>query len=378
MHFYNINQCLLMYRIIGVYPEKSGSKIQSAIFLWTFTALLSVYYLNILFFIYNYESLTLEEAISALESNGIMFHGMFKLTVLFLRKSQVCDLLERMEHLFWKIEDIENLDRRRPHLKYLENLKNVCRVFTSICATTTLAFILRPIFLHGSYLTFDTYNPEWIPYYALWLFESMVFVTGIWFPVSGLDIIMLSILMLTKLQFRLLNEELTELFDSEADMKNVDQRIGKCVRHHAFLIDYVKRINKTFSEAMLFYVGVITISMCVEMYLISTRDSLKASFKSMSYIFNGLVQYSVCYCVPAQAISDEAYATAYSIYSSKWYEHPTHSVKIAVLMIMAKAQHTLPIVAGGFLIVNLDTCFKTIKTMVSYCMFLRTMTVQPE
>ncbi|KAJ8933371.1 hypothetical protein NQ314_014086, partial [Rhamnusium bicolor] len=68
--------------------------------------------------------------------------------------------------------------------------------------------------------------------------------------------------------------------------------------------------------------------------------------------------------------------TSYSAYFSNWQEHITQSVKTPTLMIMARSQKRLDITAGGLVNINLETCMKTVKTVVSYYMFLRTMATE--
>ncbi|CAH1999459.1 unnamed protein product [Acanthoscelides obtectus] len=83
---------------------------------------------------------------------------------------------------------------------------------------------------------------------------------------------------------------------------------------------YIKRLNNTFSPSMLIFHVIVLLSMCMEMYRASTQLDLLACLRPMLYSAFGLFQFFICYCAYSQALINE-----------------------------------------------------TLKTMVSYCMFLRTM-----
>ncbi|KAJ8950424.1 hypothetical protein NQ318_003700, partial [Aromia moschata] len=85
-------------------------------------------------------------------------------------------------------------------------------------------------------------------------------------------------------------------------------------------------------------------------------ESVRQSLKSITYTINGLLQYIICYCIPAQIISNQADEVATSAYFSKWYERPTKLAKTAVLMIIANGQIPATIIACGFMKINMESC----------------------
>ncbi|XP_023309980.1 odorant receptor 85b-like [Anoplophora glabripennis] len=146
---------------------------------------------------------------------------------------------------------------------------------------------------------------------------------------------------------------------SEGKWKHFDKKIKKIVEYHDFLLDFVNRINDVFSEGLLVYVIVIVLSMCVQMYIVSTQHSLMELIKPLFYLTNALVQYIFCYCLPAQALSDEADRTTEYAYFSRWYENPS-SAKVAQLMILGRSQKKTHILAGGIVKIDLETCLKVL------------------
>ncbi|KAJ8917575.1 hypothetical protein NQ315_000058 [Exocentrus adspersus] len=279
-----------------------------------------------------------------------------------------------MEENFWKIEEVENTDVKNTYNKFLNKLKTILQFFTSLCVFLAVLFIIKG-FLGQT--IFETYNPEWFPFYLMVIYQSFTCVMTISFPVIGTDLFIFTIFLLTSLQFRLLNEEMQDIFggteENNLEQAIIRRRIKRCVRHHIFLKEYVNLLNETFSEVLFIYNGDIVLSLCVEMYIVSTQNSFQAAVKAAVYVFTGMFQYTVCYCIAAQAITDEADKINNSVYFGKWYEHPDEYVRTATKLMIANGQRPVAITALGFMKINLETCLKTTQTILSYCMFLRTM-----
>ncbi|CAH1993321.1 unnamed protein product [Acanthoscelides obtectus] len=60
-----------------------------------------------------------------------------------------------------------------------------------------------------------------------------------------------------------------------------------------------------------------------------------------------------------------------SAYFSYWYEYLPRSC--TTKLVIMQSQKKAIVTAGGLIDINLATSLTTVKTMVSYCMFLRTM-----
>ncbi|CAH2002985.1 unnamed protein product [Acanthoscelides obtectus] len=76
----------------------------------------------------------------------------------------------------------------------------------------------------------------------------------------------MSVITLTTMQFLLLNEELQNVVQDEIEGKDVERTIRRCIRHHSFLLNYMRRINEVFSMRLVLFFGIILITMCLEMY----------------------------------------------------------------------------------------------------------------
>nr|CAI5844649.1 unnamed protein product [Callosobruchus analis] len=101
----------------------------------------------------------------------------------------------------------------------------------------------------------------------------LIIFLGINMPVICLDTLIMTLIVLTHIQFRLLNHELENLYSYGFQNGNPTyfvNKLRKIVRHHNFLLEFTQKINMTFSETFLTYMGIIIIAICIEMYNLST------------------------------------------------------------------------------------------------------------
>nr|CAH7766228.1 unnamed protein product [Callosobruchus chinensis] len=301
---------------------------------------------------------------------------MVKCTTLFVNREKILDLLKRTQQDFWDFKVIETTSpKKRECLQPLENLKKVFHVYIVLYLSALTSFVLFPIVSKGEeLLIYECYRPPWLPYHVLLVLEQVVGTMCTLFTMLPVDFMFMSLITLTLVQYKLLNMELKQLFDTEAKThhkESLERKIGECVKHHAYLYDYIKRINDTFSTSMLVFHVIVILSMCMEMYRVSSQSDLSVCLRPMLYTSFGLFQFIICYCAYSQALIDEANDVSLNIYLSGW-QTSLCSAK-SIMMIIAMAQKEVKIQAGGIANIDLKTGLDTLKTMISYCMFLRTM-----
>ncbi|VEN55161.1 unnamed protein product [Callosobruchus maculatus] len=88
------------------------------------------------------------------------------------------------------------------------------------------------------------------------------------------------------------------------------------------------------------------------------------------HILLALYMIAFCYCIPVQNMTDEIANVSVSAYFSNWQNH-SKKTKDIIIVILA-AQKKFEITAGGIVPLNMQTMMAACKSMVSYCMFLRT------
>lgn len=165
-----------------------------------------------------------------------MFQGFLKLINLFVKRSKILNLLRTMESHFWKIESVKDANSRNNHKKFLKSLKNISTFFTFLCASLAVLFIIKGFV---GQTIFEIYLPQWFPFYLSVLYQGFTCVQTISYPVIGTDLFIFTIFMLTSLQFKMLNDEIKNIYgeteENPTDTHTIKRRLIKCVDHHIFL-----------------------------------------------------------------------------------------------------------------------------------------------
>nr|ALR72561.1 odorant receptor OR16 [Colaphellus bowringi] len=195
-----------------------------------------------------------------------------------------------------------------------------------------------------------------------------------------MDIVVLTLISLTAIQFKLLNKGVAKIFKGITNLEQADvvirERIQKYKNHHAFLMTFRNELNNLFSNAILAYMGVIITTQCTELYVLFSWNSIQEGIRAVLYASTMFFELYICYCLPAQDLIDEAEKLPISIYCSKWYQYPNHFKD--VLLLLGQFQLNMLISAGGVAILDIQTGFAALKSMVSYFAFLRTVGASSE
>nr|CAI5866180.1 unnamed protein product [Callosobruchus analis] len=271
MLFYNVRQCLNISNFAGVNPLKNDM-IQWLVYRIIILGALSVLYLEVLLLVYKEEKLTIIDFTEAYSGMSMVIHGIQRSSGLYFNKSTLAILIRRMETDFWSPDDIPlSKEEKQFFADTHQRLKTAFKMLILFCSLNSGCACFQTFFLPENVLAFVCYEPETINFWYIWTLQAFVMVFSIVVPIVSLDVMLMTILVLTELQFKLLNKEVETLFDVDANTgENVDKRIERVIRQHNFLLEYTKMINKTFSGPMLAYMAIIVSSMCVEMYNLSS------------------------------------------------------------------------------------------------------------
>nr|CAH7714810.1 unnamed protein product [Callosobruchus chinensis] len=157
---------------------------------------------------------------------------------MFINRDKVLDLLTRINTKFWNYED-DSDSRKRKCLQPLYDVKKIINIYVTMYSTTLTCFALVPVFSKGEVLIYECYRPSWIPYRVLLFLEQLTGVLCTLFTILPVDFLFMSVTTLTRVQYKLLNEELRHIFDSVTDSKDrvveLRRKIRACAEHHAFL-----------------------------------------------------------------------------------------------------------------------------------------------
>ncbi|KAG5885624.1 hypothetical protein JTB14_006170 [Gonioctena quinquepunctata] len=289
------------------------------------------------------------------------FKGGLKLLTFYIRRYKVRDLLRQIGK-FWIIEHIEDEEDRRESLTILKYMKMIYLYFLSFALIPTIFFCFRPFLLHQRVLAFDSYIPDSVPYFLLFLLEDQAFLI-VYVACISFDTFFATLVLLTKVQFKLLNQDIKKVVESKIETLEdeylIRTKLKRCIDHHNFLFEFIEKINDTISSTLLIYFIILIFSMCVEMFIISNRGSIKELIKT-------------------QLLTSEAEETTNCAYLTKWYENLSNSTKCTINMISLRGQKKVYITAGKFVNLGMESCLSTYKTIFSYYMFLMTLQGEDE
>ncbi|CAH1956126.1 unnamed protein product [Acanthoscelides obtectus] len=131
-------------------------------------------------------------------------------------------------------------------------------------------------------------------------------------------------------------------------------------------------VNETFSSLMLIYMGVVTLIICIEIYTMITMDSTADILAAILYAAQMFFEFFICYCFPAQDLTNEAELLSVTMFGTNWYLYPAYYKDM--MLFLGKSRLKVIYSAGGLFDLNRQTGMAALKNMVSYSMFLHTMT----
>nr|CAI5829648.1 unnamed protein product [Callosobruchus analis] len=168
-------------------------------------------------------------------------------------------------------------------------------------------------------MVFKSHIPRSIDFWTLFAWEHIP-ASGLVLLEVSLDVIVLNILTMTKLQFRLLRYEVEKIFSYTSEKReNFSLKIKRCNEHHTFLLG----------------------------------DSLADILGAALYAAQMFFEFFVCYCFPAQDLTDEAELLSVTLYSNNWNLYPAYYKDIMIFL--GKSRLEVIYSAGGLLNINHQT-----------------------
>nr|CAI5825863.1 unnamed protein product [Callosobruchus analis] len=214
------------------------------------------------------------------------------------------------------------------------------------------------------------YFPAWAPKHVWVLVQDIAAEWGLLGFISS-DILFRTLLIQLTVQLKMLNGRLLKLYDfEEGDAKTVQIKFREYVNHYVVLIRCAEGINKLYSKIFIVTITCDIFSCTVSLYMIMGNQDSRLVVEGALHIITVLYMISFCYCIPAQNMTNEISNLSMSAYCSNWQNY-TKNTKDLVLVILA-AQKRFEISAGGIIPLNVQTLLSACKSMISYCMFLRT------
>nr|CAI5847037.1 unnamed protein product [Callosobruchus analis] len=179
--------------------------------------------------------------------------------------------MSNMRKRFWSIEDYSYPLLKKEYFEVSHSLRKECISYVGMMLLCATVFCYGRIIQDGQKVAdnmlFKSYIPKFVNFWILFTWEHIP-ASGLVVLELSLDVIVLNILTMTKLQFKILRYEFENIFyDDHGKNRDIRLKIKKCCDHHTFLLEFREMLNNTFSLLMLIYMGVIILILCIEMYL---------------------------------------------------------------------------------------------------------------
>ncbi|CAH1105163.1 unnamed protein product [Psylliodes chrysocephalus] len=376
MEHWNIMHSLRMVYITGIDPRYRKTFIQRVLFLVAIASIINTTCLAIGLFIYE-ENLELLDFTEGMQTVMFCLHVIGKFGWFYIQHDRVIDLLNDGKQ-FWDVNEHDDEEEKKKIVGYLRYMKLVAIYYLLSPVPTVFMLVLKPLIEHGG-AAFKCYIPRNQDYYYATVALGEWLVVVIYMSCLGFDVFFGTIIALTAIQWKMLNKQieivLANTLLNDENRLLVQNKLNKCIAHHNFLLNFVKKINTTISLGLLTYIGVIILSTCVELFAIVSGKPGHQFFNSVDYIISLTIQFVVLYIIPGQLLTAEAEKTEQVAFDSQWYKNSKFNKPI-ITMISCIGQK--PVYINAFNIINLTylSGLQAYKTMFSYYMFLRTMKEQ--
>ncbi|GLV43860.1 Odorant receptor 82a [Carabus blaptoides fortunei] len=93
----------------------------------------------------------------------------------------------------------------------------------------------------------------------------------------------------------------------------------------------------------------------------------------LSFVLVGVFGQLYCYCQVGQFIQDEAGSIGNAAYNTNWVNVRNPKVKMGLMLIIIRAQKTVNITMGGFMILSLESFSTIVRASFSFLTFLENM-----
>lgn len=157
---------------------------------------------------------------------------------MFFKRKKLLKLLDSLHSESWSADSFEDNEE---FVSSLKSLKLTYQLYVVLTATCSSSFYLERYVTDGRKLAFNlpffTYWPQFVPFHVLLAYEVLVGYALV-IPIFSMDVLMLTILSLTDVQFRLLNRECTNMFSRSEKMETglTVEKIRRCNEHLSFLL----------------------------------------------------------------------------------------------------------------------------------------------
>ncbi|VEN55162.1 unnamed protein product [Callosobruchus maculatus] len=338
-YYPDIEFCIKLANVIGYHPLKGFTKVQVFLYSISWMLLPVAPFLTITKLCKGNE-ITVEALVGVSCNITVYLHGLFRNSVLFFGRKQMKSLIETTKQ-FWPLENYDVIVRKT---------RKETLTYTWMIFSFTLSDCVKR---HFNLPATGLYFPQWAPKH-IWVLVQDIATEWELLGFIASDILFRTLIIQLTMQLKLLNQKLLKLYDSdEHDEQMIQNKLRECIEHYVILIRCAEGINKFFSSFLMVAFSCDTFSCTVNLYIIMRAQDPRIIAEGMLHILAAFYMISFCYCIPAQAMTNEISSVSTSAYLSNWQNY-SKNTKDIILVILA-AQKQFEVTAGGIVPLNMQT-----------------------
>ncbi|KAJ3664913.1 hypothetical protein Zmor_000447 [Zophobas morio] len=219
--------------------------------------------------------------------------------------------------------------------------------------------------------------PGWFPYnvtqyyYPTFAFQILGIANTAYTDCS-IDILSWVLISIASGQLEILKETLKNINYEEGDLKTVEEKLKKGVRHHLEIVNLVSKIEKMFSKGIFlqFFASVIVI--CFTGFLMMILPVVSMQFALTFTYFVCMMCQVAMYCWYGHDVMTTSSTIGDSLYMSNWYESDLR-IRKTIFIFLEKTKKPVTLTAGGFVTLSLTTLTTILRSSYSYFAVLQRM-----
>lgn len=156
-------------------------------------------------------------------------------STLILKRSEFQIMIRDIEQTFWKTEDVHVTENDKEHFFKLHRRLKINFIILALQCIGLLVF--HGLAFKAKELIYPIYQPSWLGVNEILMLETFVPIFSQIIPMMALINLFSSVIVLTQIQFRMLNKEILYHFMT-MNIEVSSEIIKKIIDHHNFLLRY--------------------------------------------------------------------------------------------------------------------------------------------
>ncbi|XP_056637749.1 odorant receptor 85b-like [Diorhabda sublineata] len=275
-----------------------------------------------------------------------------------LRDSLLTDIDEEEEKIF---------------VEYVTGVKQLAKVYRSICAVAVGFFGLCPILDQGSEEIRKLPIPIWVPfntedyYFYIWLAILFSLCISVWTNCT-IDILTIMLFIIATAQFKILIKRFKNVVppgDKNIHEAIVSQSLTKCIVQFNKINSFINTLENIFSNGIFIQFLCSVLVICLtgfQMFVISFQ---KLEIILLFTYFNCMMCQVVMYCWYGHLLMESSDEITEACYSTFWYKCNAKIQKIFIT-VMERSKYPVKLKAGNFYTLNLATLMTILRSSYSY------------